>query len=179
MNATHVIKLRPNELSFVDAKFYLWTFAFILGNLFVPQACHLAMAKGGLIFLPIYFFTLIAGYKFGWRVGLVTAICSPLLNSALFGMPEVAMLPPILVKSVVLGLSAAFVAKHAKAVSLWHLCIVVLAYQSIGFVFEWFLYADLQTAVAEVKIGWIGMLLQVFLGYFVLRGMEKFMSEKV
>ena len=59
---------------------YLFAFLFIAGNIVLPQLCHM-IPQGGLILLPIYFFTLVAAYKFGLRVGLLTALLSPLVNS--------------------------------------------------------------------------------------------------
>ncbi len=74
------------SFSFTSTRTYLFIFLFVLGNLLLPQVTHM-IPSGGLIFLPIYFFTLIAAYKFGLKVGLLTALLSPLLNSFLFGMP--------------------------------------------------------------------------------------------
>ena len=48
-------------LSLREAKSYLVAMAFIVGNIVLPQLCHL-MPQGGLIWLPIYFFTLIINY---------------------------------------------------------------------------------------------------------------------
>ena len=79
---------------FAQKKTYLFAALFILGNIVVPQLCHL-IPGGGLMFLPIYFFTLIGAYKYGWKVGLLTAVLSPLVNSALFGMPAAPALVPM------------------------------------------------------------------------------------
>ena len=98
------------SLNFRQAKTYWFTLLFVAGNLILPQLCHL-IPQGGLILLPIYFFTLIAAYKFGIRVGLLTAVLSPLANSALFGMPAAAVLPEILIKSVTLAVAAAMAAR--------------------------------------------------------------------
>ena len=76
---------------FASVKTYLLSGIFIAGNILLPQLAHL-IPQGGLIFLPIYFFTLIAAYKFGLKVGLITAVFSPLINSLLFGMPMLAIL---------------------------------------------------------------------------------------
>ena len=78
---------------------------FIAGNMALPQLFHL-IPQGGITWLPIYFFTLIGAYKFGWKVGLLTAILSPIINSLLFGMPLPAVLPAILLKSVLLAASS-------------------------------------------------------------------------
>ena len=85
-----------------EAKTYLAAALFVAGNIVLPQICHL-VPQGGLRWLPIYFFTLVGAYKYGWRVGLLTALLSPVVNSALFGMPAAAMLPVILLKSVLLA----------------------------------------------------------------------------
>lgn len=82
------------SLTYKEIKTYLFALLFVVGNIALPQMCHL-IPGGGLTWLPIYFFTLIAAYKYGLRVGLLTAILSPLINSALFGMPPVALLPVI------------------------------------------------------------------------------------
>ena len=89
-------------LNFTQAKTYIVATLFILGNIALPQLCHL-VPRGGMILLPIYFFTLIGAYKYGWKVGLLTAVLSPVINHLLFGMPAAAVLAPILVKSTILA----------------------------------------------------------------------------
>jgi hypothetical protein len=61
------------SLSYKETKTYLFAALFIAGNIVLPQFCHL-FPQGGLIFLPIYFFTLVGAYKYGMSVGLLTAI---------------------------------------------------------------------------------------------------------
>ena len=87
------------SLNYSNVKTYLATSLFIVGNILFPRLFHL-IPLGGLTWLPIYFFTLIGAYKYGWKVGLLTAILSPVINSLLFGMPVPAVLPAILLKSV-------------------------------------------------------------------------------
>ena len=83
------------SLFFGNVKTYLFALLFVAGNIALPQLCHLVPA-GGPTLLPIYFFTLIAAYKYGFRVGLLTAILSPVINHLLFAMPAAAVLPAIL-----------------------------------------------------------------------------------
>lgn len=73
------------SLNYRQAVTYGAALLFVAGNIAMPQLCHL-VPQGGLILLPIYFFTLIGAYKYGWRVGLLTAVLSPLANNLLFGM---------------------------------------------------------------------------------------------
>ena len=74
------------SLEYNNARTYGFSALFIAGNILLPQLCH-TIHLGGPMLLPIYFFTLIGAYKYGWRVGLLTAVLSPLINSMLFGMP--------------------------------------------------------------------------------------------
>ncbi len=90
---TTTIKL--HSLQFDNSRTYLTAALFVIGNIIMPQLFHL-VPQGGVTWLPIYFFTLIGAYKYGWRVGLLTALASPVINSFLFGMPPVAALPAIM-----------------------------------------------------------------------------------
>ena len=103
-------KLYP--LPFGNVKSYLFALLFVAGNILLPQLCHL-LPLGGPTLLPIYFFTLVAAYKFGLRVGLLTAVLSPVVNHLLFAMPAAAVLPAILLKSTLLAVAASIVAQGA------------------------------------------------------------------
>jgi len=119
------------SLGLSNTKTYLFAGLFVIGNLLLPQLAHL-VPNGGLVFLPIYFFTLIAAYKYGIHVGLLTAILSPLVNSLLFGMPVVAVLPAIMVKSVFLAFAASYAAKKFGKVSFAAILLAIIAYQVLG-----------------------------------------------
>ena len=117
------------------------------GNIVLPQICHL-VPQGGLRWLPIYFFTLVGAYKYGWRVGL---------------------LPVILLKSVLLAVAASLAAWRAGRVTLPLLAGVVLFYQLFGSLGEWAWTGSAKAALQDIRIGLPGMLAQVFAGYAVLR----------
>jgi hypothetical protein len=153
---------------FTSAKTYLFSIIFIAGNILLPQLAHL-IPQGGLIFLPIYFFTLIAAYKFGLKVGLITAVFSPLINSLLFGMPMLAMLPIILIKSTLLAVAAAFAAKYFGKISLLAIILAVVAYQIVGGMAEWAMTGSFAAAVQDFRLGLPGILLQIFGGFAVLK----------
>ena len=70
------------SLNYNDAKTYLAAMLFVVGNMALPQLFHL-IPQGGITWLPIYFFTLIGAYKYGWKVGLLAALFSPVLNLSL------------------------------------------------------------------------------------------------
>lgn len=164
--------LRLYSLGWHEMRTYLFAVLFIAGNIVLPQLCHL-FPQGGLILLPIYFFTLIAAYKFGFRVGLLTAMLSPLVNSALFGMPPAAALPIIMIKSVLLAGAAAWMANRSKGASLLALIGVVLAYQLLGGLIEWAMTGEIAKALQDWKLGYPGMILQAFGGWLVLNLLRK------
>ncbi len=142
--------------------------AFIVGNVLFPQLCHL-VPQGGLTLLPIYFFTLFGAYKYGMKVGLLTAVLSPLVNNLLFAMPAASMLPILLTKSVLLAIIAALVAQHSRRVSLALIAAVVAGYQLVGSLAEWAITGSLQAALQDFTIGIPGLVLQVVGGYLVLK----------
>ncbi|MCP3894731.1 MAG: ECF transporter S component [Bacteroides sp.] len=160
------------SLTYSNVRTYFFVLLFIAGNLALPQLCHLT-PYGGPTFLPIYFFTLIASYKYGFRVGLLTGILSPLMNHLLFAMPALAVLPAILVKSALLAGAAALVAEYSKQISLLTLLSVVLAYQVLGTIFEWLWVDNFYIAMQDFRIGIPGMLIQWFGGYAVLKVIAK------
>lgn len=160
------------SLSYRESKTYVAAALFVIGNILLPQLCHL-MPQGGLIWLPIYFFTLVAAYKYGLTAGLLTAIVSPIVNSSLFGMPAASMLPIILTKSVLLALAAAFIASKVHRVALWAVALAVLAYQGIGMMAEWGMTGSLTAALQDIRLGWPGMLVQVFGGFAIIKLIKK------
>lgn len=154
-------------LSYRETKTYLVATLFIVGNILLPQLFHL-VPQGGVTWLPIYFFTLIGAYKYGWQVGLLTALLSPLANSFLFGMPAPAVLPAILLKSVLLAIGSGFVASRFRKVSIALLCLTVAFYQILGTLGEWAMQGDFYLALQDFRIGIPGMLLQIVGGYLVV-----------
>lgn len=154
--------------NYSEARTYLASLLFVAGNMALPQIFHL-MPQGGLIWLPIYFFTLIGAYKYGWKVGLLTAIASPIINSALFGMPLPAALPAILTKSTLLALGAGIAAQHFKKVSILLLLGVVAFYQILGSLAEWAYIGSLTSALQDLRIGIPGILMQIIGGYLFIK----------
>lgn len=160
------------SLSYSDARTYLAAILFVIGNMVMPQLFHL-MPQGGMVWLPIYFFTLIGSYKYGWRAGLITAVLSPLLNSLLFGMPALAVLPAIILKSAVLAVAAGYAALYYRKATIMVLLGVVLTYQIVGTLGEWAMNGDFMLAVQDFRIGIPGMLLQISGGWVFINHIIK------
>ncbi len=167
---TSTVKL--HTLNYNEVQTYGLTALFVLGNLALPQLFHL-VPQGGIRWLPIYFFTLVGAYKYGWKVGLLTALLSPGLNSLWFGMPSPAVLPTILLKSILLAVAAGWAAAHFKKASIGLLLLVVLSYQIVGTLGEWLLIGNFFQALQDFRIGLPGMLLQVFGGWAVIHLLKR------
>ncbi len=164
-------------LRFTSLKTYLLTMAVVAGNLILPQVCHLIPA-GGPIWLPRYLFTLVGAYAYGWRVGLLTAIASPIVNSIFFGMPAAAVLPAILLKSIILALVAGIAAHRYRKATLPTLAAVVLAYQCIGTLAEWALCGSFATACQDFRIGLPGMAFQILGGFGAIKAIGKITASR-
>ncbi|MDR1517218.1 MAG: ECF transporter S component [Dysgonamonadaceae bacterium] len=164
--------VKTYSLNLANTKTYLFSLIFIVGNILLPQLTHF-VPQGGLIWLPIYFFTLVAAYRYGIHVGVLTALLSPLANCLLFGMPPVAMLPIIMAKSVLLAIAASLASKYFGKVSFWGILSAILAYQIVGTGIEWAMVKDFAVAAQDFRIGIPGMLLQWVGGYFVLKALAK------
>lgn len=155
-----------NESAFLltDYRTYLFASIFTLGNVLLPQICHL-LPHGGPMFLPIYFFTLIATCLMGWRVGILTAVISPIVNTLWFSMPTMAMLPVVLAKSVSLALLVGYFLRKTSA---WLIVLGVLGAQIIGSLAEWLVYGDALLAITHVAWGIPGILIQILVGLFIV-----------
>lgn len=163
-----VASIKLYSLNYNDAKTYIAAALFVVGNILLPQLCHL-VPQGGMVLLPIYFFTLVGAYKYGWKVGLLTALLSPLCNHLLFDMPAAAVLVPILVKSTILAVTAGYVASRYGKVSIALLAAVVATYQVAGSVFEWAWTGSIYAALQDLRLGIVGMLLQIVGGYLFIK----------
>lgn len=166
MNNQSTVKLY--SYGYNEARTYWLAVLFAMGNLLLPQLFHL-VPNGGMTWLPIYFFTLAGAFKYGWRVGLLTAIVSPIANSLLFGMPAMSVLPAIITKSVLLAMAAGFAAGRTKTVSIAILAGVVVSYQFFGSLAEWAFTGSLAAALQDVRMGLPGMALQIIGGYAVIK----------
>ena len=156
------------SLDYSNVKTYWAASLFVIGNILFPQLFHL-IPQGGITWLPIYFFTLIGAYKYGWKVGLLTAVLSPAINSLLFSMPAPATLPVILLKSVLLAIAVGWTAQHFRRISVIMLIGVVFAYQVAGTLGERIYIGNFYNAIQDFRIGIPGMCLQVFGGYLFIK----------
>ena len=99
----------------------------------------------------------------------IVGLCGGVFN--VFG--NVAILPAILVKSVLLALVAGYMADRFRKITIPALLGTVMAYQVVGTLIEWVLVGDFYLAAQDFRIGIPGMLLQIFGGYALLKAIAK------
>lgn len=122
-------------LTLTQGRTYTWSALFIAANIALPHLFHL-IPGGGVMFLPIYFFTLIGAMRYGWQLGLLTAVMTPIVGNLIFGAPATAMLPDMLVKGAALSLVGSFVAQKWGVKFITCLATVVAAFALVGLA-EW------------------------------------------
>ena len=159
---------RLYTLTYDEAKTYLWAAIFVACNLVLPQVFHL-IPQGGIIFAPLSLVILAGAYKLGWRVGLIAALASPLVNHLITGMPAWNMLAVMTFKLAVLALIAGVSAQYFKKAT-WLLLIgVVLVSMLIGGLGELALTGGIGATIQDITIGWPGILLQLIGTYLVCK----------
>jgi hypothetical protein len=156
----------PQPLGLGNARLYLASAALVLGNLLLPWALH-RIPDAGRTFLPILFFTLIAGWRFGAKAGLLTGVLSPLANHLLTGMPPAPILQSLMLQSAVLGLLAAGIASRSRKLTLPLLALVVLLHQALILLPTLF-QAGLRPGLATFELRLPGILLQILGGFTLL-----------
>lgn len=159
---------RLYTLNYDEVKTYLWAAFFVACNMALPQVCHL-IPQGGIIFAPLSLVILAGAYKLGWKVGLLAAVASPLVNHLVFGLPAWGVLQVMTLKLVILALVAGLTAKHFKKVTLPLLIGVVLAAEMFGGVGELALTGGIDATMADFTMGWPGLLLQVIGTYLICK----------
>ena len=156
------------SLSYSEIRTYIMAAIFVACNIALPQLFHL-IPQGGIIFAPLSLVILVGAYKFGWRVGLLAALASPVVNHLLFGQPAAGVMTLMALKLSLLAVIAGITAHHWKRVSLLLIIAVVLASELLGGLAELAFTGGIAATVADFTIGWPGLLLQVFGTYAILR----------
>ena len=151
-----------------EARTYLWALIFVGANLLLPQVFHL-VPQGGIIFSPLSLVIMAGAYKLGWRVGLLAALASPLVNHLITGMPAMSVLPVMTLKLAVLALVAGFTAQHFRRATIPLLIGVVLLTELLGGLGELALMGGIDATIQDFTVGWPGMLLQIVGTYLIVK----------
>ena len=151
-----------------EARTYLWALIFVGANLLLPQVFHL-VPQGDIIFSPLSLVIMACAYKLGWRVGLLAALASPLVNHLITGMPAMSVLPVMTLKLAVLALVAGFTAQHFRRATIPLLIGVVLLTELLGGLGELALMGGIDATIQDFTVGWPGMSLQIVGTYLIVK----------
>lgn len=162
-----------NVLDYTQLKFYIFTLVFSIGNFILPTLFHF-IPNGGKMFLPIFFFTLVGASLYGWQFGVTTALISITGSYLVKGMPVYNMVYIVLLKSIVIAIAANFIKSRYSKFSLLSLLLIVLSYQLFGFFLEIIYFDDISNVINNYYISIPGMLMQIILGYFIIKKVEKY-----
>jgi len=182
----------PLTLKWSDVRTYIFICCFVTLGVLVPWILH-HFYLAGPTFLPMPYLILMAGLLFGWRVGLITGLFTPLASYTISGMPVVSVLPQIVVELSTYGLIAGLLRDKLNLRVLWSLLgamvvgrLALLMAGWITFIVSGQSYSPvsvetgpLQALWAVIKQGWPGILIQLvtipiiifFVEKSVLRGL--------
>lgn len=116
----------PLVLKYTDIRSYTFTVTFIALAVATPWIFH-QFHLAGPTFLPMHIFVLVAGLLFGWRMGLMVGLFTPLASYAISGMPIIKILPQIVVEISVYGLAAGILREKFSLRVIWSLIGAMIA----------------------------------------------------
>lgn len=159
-------------LSFTQARFYLASTFLIAGNILLPMVLH-QFGNAGQIFLPLYFFSLLGGLLYGWKVGLTVGLFSPLLSFLFTHMPPMPILNFVILKSVILGAWAGKLSRIFSRKSLYFSSFLALTLMQVfGVAAIFWLTKNWRMATADLVIGYPGIMLMLVFGPLIAGKLE-------
>ncbi len=166
----------PVVLKYTELRSYLFTAIFTLLNVAVPWVFH-QFHLAGPTFLPMHIFVFVAALIFGWRFGLIVGLLTPLASYAISGLPQLPVLPQIVVELSVYGLVAGLLREKFNLRVAWsllgailagHLALLVAALVVLAITGQVFSPTGVQSSPllmvwSVIKQGWPGIALQLTL----------------
>ncbi len=140
----------------------IFSVVFIALDVALPWVTH-QFHLAGPVFLPMHFLVLVAALLFGWRVGLIVGLFTPIVSFGLSGMPFLPVLPQITLELVSYGLIAGFLRERFK-LNLWFSLILamILGRMVLGLtVFILGLPNPFEHVFSVIKMGLLGILIQL------------------
>lgn len=116
----------PVTLKFTEIRSYIFASVFVVLSVAAPWVFH-QFHLAGPTFLPMHIFVFVAGLLFGWRLGLMVGLLTPLASYAVSGMPGLQILPQIVVELSVYGLVAGILRERFNLRAVWSLLGAMIA----------------------------------------------------
>lgn len=178
MNASQITAIY--DLKFTSVKLYAIVAVFVALDVAIPWAFHIIHPMAGPIFLPMFFFILLAGLLFGWRAGVLVGVLTPLVSHSMCGMPVAAIMPRVLVEGTMYGLAAGLLHEKLGLRVFWATLGAVILGRLATVLFMFIIYAGAINPAAivwkAVKIGWPGIMAQVVLLPFIAVLVERIIA---
>ena len=166
----------PRVLKFSDFRLYTYVGIFVALDVAIPWLCHIIHPLAGPMFLPMFFFVLLAGVLFGWRAGVLVGLLTPLVSYGISGMPLPQVLPRIITEAAFYGLAAGLLRGHFKLGVLASLIGAVIIGRLAAFAGMALLLGGSHSAITAwqtAKLGWPGIALQLILLPLIILLLEK------
>ncbi|MBW2544929.1 MAG: ECF transporter S component [Deltaproteobacteria bacterium] len=170
----------PRILKFSDLRLYTYVGMFVALDVAIPWLCHIIHPLAGPMFLPMFFFVLLAGILFGWRAGVLVGLLTPLVSYGISGMPLPQVLPRIITEAAFYGLAAGLLRGHFKLGVLASLIGAIIIGRLAAFAQMALILGGSHSAIMgwqAAKLGWPGIALQLILLPFILLLLEKLWSS--
>ncbi len=164
----------PLALKYSDIRSYILIALFVMLNVAVPWVFH-QFHLAGATYLPMHLLILISGLAFGWRVGVIVGLLTPLASYAVSGMPVLPILPQVMVELSAYGLLAGILLEKFSLRMIWSLLGAMVAGRLVLFLAALVVYvaagevysplgleASPSLAVwSVIKQGWPGIVIQL------------------
>jgi hypothetical protein len=165
----------PKVLSFSETKYYIFSVTFTAAAVFFPWLAH-QFGLAGQIYLPMQFFILIAGLLYGWRTGLIVGLISPFLSFSLTQMPNLTLLPQVIIELAVYGLIIGIF--REKKINIWTSLLSAMILGRLARVLFILAFVPKMAALQFIQISLPGIILQIILVPFGVYLFQKFISDK-
>lgn len=168
------VKALPKVLTFSEAKCYIFSAVFMASAVFFPWLAH-QFHIAGPTYLPMHFFVMIAGFLFGWRVGIMTGVLSPMLSYGMTRMPPIGILSETMLELAVYGFAVGVLREKNFNILTALLSAMILGRLArLAFV----LGLGLKTnPIRYFQMSWPGILLQITLIPIVVYLLQKFIFK--
>ena len=169
----------PRILKFSDFRLYTYVSLLVVLDVAIPWLCHIIHPLAGPLFLPMFFFVLLAGILFGWRAGLLVGLLTPLVSYGLSGMPLPEVLPRIITEAAFYGLTAGLLRGHFKLGLFASLFGAIIIGRLAAFAQMSLILGGSHSAVMAwqaANLGWPGIALQLLLLPLIILGLETLWS---
>ena len=104
----HIHTVSQCTVSLTSFRSWAVTAIFVVGCVFFTQLFSL-LTIPEIVWIPFFLITIFVAYRYGWKMGLVTAIASPAINYVLFGTPGVMALSIIMFAGAVIASVTAYI----------------------------------------------------------------------